>query len=220
MARLNTKNVIRFEEVFEPTLKEKLRIFLDSESVASYLTKALLASAAFGGILFVGATAPNLFSALGKMGLGRKQKISKEGFNKIRRSFYNLRKNKLIQPIVSNNEEEIYQITEKGKEKLYKFVFDNLVIAKPKNWDRKWRVVIFDIPHKRKVARDALRRKLIDLGFYKLQKSVWIHPFPCVKEIMYVTDIFKINAFVDIFTIDDFDNIKALNYFHNLLQDF
>jgi hypothetical protein len=220
MARLNTKNVIRFEEIFDPTLKEKLRIFLDSESVASHLTKALLVSAVFGGILFVGATAPNLFSALGKMGLGRKQKVSKDGFNKIRRSFYNLRKNKLIQPVVSDKDGEIYRVTEKGKETLHKFIFDNLVIAKPKNWDRKWRVVIFDIPHKRKVARDALRRKLIDLGFYKLQKSVWIHPFPCVKEIMYVTDVFKVNAFVDIFTIDDFDNIKALNYFHNLLQDF
>jgi phenylacetic acid degradation operon negative regulatory protein len=87
-------------------------------------------------------------------------------------------------------------------------------------WDHKWRIIIFDIPHSKKAARDALRRKLIGLDCYPLQKSVWIHPFPCVSEISYVANVFDVNSFVDIFTVDDFDNAGALNHFHEILQEF
>ena len=42
---------------------------------------------------------------------------------------------------------------------------------------------MFDIPSNKNKSRDALRWKIKELGFYQLQKSVFVYPFPCEKEI-------------------------------------
>ena len=44
-------------------------------------------------------------------------------------------------------------------------------------WDGNFMVVIFDIPEKERKNRVVLRRKLIELGFGMLQKSVFISPY-------------------------------------------
>lgn len=41
-------------------------------------------------------------------------------------------------------------------------------------WDGFWRVVIFDIPENKRKDRDALRRRLIRMGFGRLQDSVYL----------------------------------------------
>jgi len=51
-------------------------------------------------------------------------------------------------------------------------------------------MLLFDIAEKRKVTREALRGKLKELGFYQLQKSVWLHAFPCEKEMALLRDFF------------------------------
>lgn len=43
-----------------------------------------------------------------------------------------------------------------------------------KDWDGKWRVVIFDIPEEKRIIRNLFRRNLKKWGFKHLQKSVWI----------------------------------------------
>ena len=52
-------------------------------------------------------------------------------------------------------------------------------MAKKKKWDRRWRVVIFDIPERRKSVRDRLRRFMDTYGFVRLQDSVWVYPHDC-----------------------------------------
>lgn len=42
-----------------------------------------------------------------------------------------------------------------------------------KEWDGKWRVVIFDIPEEKRIIRNLFRRNLKKWGFKHLQKSVW-----------------------------------------------
>ena len=83
-------------------------------------------------------------------------------------------------------------LTEKGKKKALSFKIDEMKIRKPIRWDKKWRVVMFDIPEKRRWGRDAIREKLKNLGFYELQKSVFIHPFNCRDEIDFVIEYFQI----------------------------
>ncbi len=46
-------------------------------------------------------------------------------------------------------------------------------------WDGKWRLVIWDIPEKRRNARDLLRYQLKQLGFKKFQQSVWASKKNC-----------------------------------------
>ena len=48
-------------------------------------------------------------------------------------------------------------------------------------WDGRWRLVIWDIPEKRRLARDLLRFKLKQLGFTQWQKSVWASKVNCTK---------------------------------------
>lgn len=89
----------------------------------------------------------------------------------------------------------VVQITAEGKQHLKKFDFDNLSLNRPKIWDKKWRLVIFDIPEKKKIAREALRQKLKDLEFYKFQDSIWATPFPCEEEINLVKNVFNLSDF-------------------------
>jgi DNA-binding transcriptional regulator PaaX len=46
-------------------------------------------------------------------------------------------------------------------------------------WDKKWRMVIFDVWEKRRDVRDRLRAALENNGFVKIQNSVWVYPYPC-----------------------------------------
>jgi len=48
------------------------------------------------------------------------------------------------------------------------------LIRKP--WDKKWRLVAFDIPEKERVLRKKIRSALFDLGLRQFQRSVWISP--------------------------------------------
>lgn len=52
-----------------------------------------------------------------------------------------------------------------------------------KKWDKRWRVVIFDIKEIDKSKRDLLRDKLRSLGFGMLQESVWITPHDFAKDL-------------------------------------
>jgi len=63
-----------------------------------------------------------------------------------------------------------------------------LSIARPKKWDGKWRLIIFDIPAASNVIRDVFRGKLKEFGFCQLQKSTWIYPFECTEEIKLLRD--------------------------------
>jgi len=53
-----------------------------------------------------------------------------------------------------------------------------------KKWDGKWRVVIFDIEEINRSARDGLRKKLKELGFGMLQKSVFISAHNVIKDML------------------------------------
>ncbi|MEK7487960.1 MAG: hypothetical protein AAB598_01405 [Patescibacteria group bacterium] len=70
-----------------------------------------------------------------------------------------------------------------GKEVVLKYNLETMTLARPKKWDGTWRLMMFDIPSHKNAVRDALRWKLKELGFYQLQKSVFLSPFPCEQEI-------------------------------------
>jgi len=87
-------------------------------------------------------------------------------------------------------------LTEKGKKRALTFNFGKMKIKAPEAWDGFWHVVIFDIPEKYKWARLALRDKLLALGFFQCQKSVYIHPFPCEDEVDFISQFFEIGRHV------------------------
>lgn len=101
-------------------------------------------------------------------------------------------------------------LTEKGKSLALKFNFDEMKIKEPAVWDNKWRVVLYDIPERKKKAREAFREKLKELGFYELQKSVFVYPFLCKDEIDFVVEFFEIRNFVYYGEINNLSNESKL----------
>lgn len=77
-----------------------------------------------------------------------------------------LREGGLIEQ-VKLKDDVIIKLTQAGKD-LLGDEFDE------KEWDGKWRIVIFDIPEQKRIIRNLFRRNLKKWGFKHLQKSVWI----------------------------------------------
>jgi len=95
---------------------------------------------------------------------------------------------------IDEKDHQIYiKLTERGRKMAGWLQIDALKINKSKKWDGKWRIVIFDISQLKKFYREAFRGKLKELGFYPLQKSVWIHPFDCQNEIQVLREFFGLN---------------------------
>lgn len=101
-------------------------------------------------------------------------------------------------------------LSEKGKKLSLNYDVDALAIKKPDRWDRKWRMVVFDIPEKKKAAREALRKKLLDLEFYQLQRSVWVHPYECGNEIAFISEFFETRNYLRYIIADHVDNEAEL----------
>ncbi len=114
----------------------------------------------------------------------------------LRRAIKNLYKSKLIDSWDGPDGTTTMVLTEKGKKKVLRYRIDEMTIAVMGHWDKKWRIVVFDIPEKIKKARDALAGVLKRLGFYQLQKSVFIFPHPCKEELNFVIEFFRLRPYV------------------------
>jgi len=73
-------------------------------------------------------------------------------------------------------------------------------------WDKKWRIVLYDIPEDERETRDAFRDHLTQLGFHKLQHSAGIHPFDCKNEIDFFIELLGIRKYVRFIVADSIDD--------------
>ena|SRR3989344_8823383 len=131
------------------------------------------------------------------------QGINQRALNSAIKSLY---RSKLIREQENPDGSLTMVLTDKGQKKAVTFNIDNMKIKKPKVWDRKWRMVLFDIPEKHKKAREALRETLKKLGFYEYQKSVLIHPDECRDEVNFVIEYFNIRPYVRMIISTELDN--------------
>ncbi len=97
-------------------------------------------------------------------------------------------------------------ITEKGKQEILKYNLDTMSIPKQDPWDGKWRMVFFDIPSGNESERSMFREKLRSMEFFKMQKSVYVHPYPCWKQIQFVREVLSIPHSVKLATVEHLEN--------------
>ncbi len=57
-----------------------------------------------------------------------------------------------------------------------------------------------------KRSRDALREKLKELGFYELQKSVFVFPYKSEDEIDFIIEFFEMRQYVRTILAEKIDN--------------
>jgi len=151
----------------------------------SEIVKDILAWLAIGGVVCLAATSPyfvpNLLRNIKKFKTYPKEKLSN--------TFYRLKKSGCLN--FERRGQQIYiSLTKEGKKMAGRFQIDCLKINKPEKWDKKWRIVIFDIAQLHTLKRNAFRGKLKELGFRPLQRSVWVHPYQCYDEIALLRDFF------------------------------
>ncbi len=103
-----------------------------------------------------------------------------------------------------------YVLTEEGKRKLRQTELQGYKLARPKKWDKKWRVVIFDIPEKKKKIRDQIRNLFMSAGFSRLQDSVWVYPYDCEDIIGLLKTDFGVGKDILYMIVDEIENDKNL----------
>jgi DNA-binding transcriptional regulator PaaX len=154
----------------------------------SEIAKDIIYWLAVSGLVCFAATSPyfirNLLKAVPKWKKYKKRKISSTFKKLLDQGCINIR---------YENGQIYISLTEKGKKMAGWMQIDSLKIKRPKKWDGKWRIVIFDISQLKKSYREAFRGKLKELGFIQLQKSVWVHAFDCKDEIELLRDFFGLS---------------------------
>lgn len=110
----------------------------------------------------------------------------------------------------------VVRLKKEGKIKALRYQVEELEIKRPKKWDKRWRIVIFDIPEKHKVARNVLKSKLDELGFKLIQKSIYLYPFPCENEVDFIASVYGINNYIQIIRADKIQNEDKLMELFNI----
>ncbi len=120
---------------------------------------------------------------------------------------YNLKRSGFIQSKGKNNQ-SFFHLTPKGKLQILKYL--RLEKLKIKKWDGHWRVVIFDLPETIKKWREYLRGELKNLGFYPLQESVYITPYPVTGELDSLLKEWNLRKYFHYLTVSEIDNETEL----------
>ena len=172
------------------------------------LAKDILIGLATGGVIVSSFALPNVASLL--------KFFSPDNYRerqKISRNLKSLKEKKLIE-IYDNY--GLVAITEKGNKRVLKYQIDELKISRPKKWDKKWRIITFDVPERFKKARDALSKKIKDMEICKMQKSVYVCPFDCENEIDFICEVFNVRKYVRYIVAENIGDEEELKKFYNL----
>lgn len=159
------------------------------------IAKVILGILAGVGIVTLALVTPGVLPAI-MDAFGLKKKYSRK---QAQQSLVKLEKSKLIS-LTQEAGKTVVRLTKQGREKLLKFKLEDMRIISEKHWDHKWRLVIFDVPKNLHTHRTAFAKKLREIGFKPLQKSVWITPYPCEDEIDFLKEVYTIGPYVRIVT--------------------
>ena len=149
---------------------EKIERRQTKEIRRTEMQEAILSTIETAGALGIALIAPQVLGALSKLGMLPSLRKNET----VKSSSSRLRKRGLIK-----FENGYYSLTNGGVSILRRWQMADYHIVKPKRWDHKWRIIIFDIPEKKKKARDRIRQIFKSAGFIRLQDSVWVYPYDC-----------------------------------------
>lgn len=169
------------------------------------LQKIILGSVATAGLLSMALVAPNAIQLLAKLGIIDIKKSYKETGN------INRARDRLIKiGLLKRDKNGYLRLTMKGGAKIRQLELADYKLKKPKRWDKKWRVLIFDIPEYRKTLREKIRRTLMAMGFTRLQDSVWVYPYPCEDLITLLKADFRIGRELLYLIVEEIERDKDL----------
>ncbi len=140
------------------------------------IERAVIGTLALGGILTVAVMAPKVAALIKREHLD--VILPPQPTQRLRETLSRLKKKGMVE-FMRHSGKRYPILTERGKSHAERIRLSAVEIPRPRRWDGRWRVVIFDIPHARRSTRDRVREILKRLGFHRLQNSVWVHPYDC-----------------------------------------
>jgi len=163
---------------------------------------ALLSTIAVAGVLALAAVPSNLPIALHKLGM---LPTGPKDIGTVNRA-----RNRLLKKgLLMRTKDGFLRLTPTGERALRTFELQGS-LKKPRRWDGRWRVLIFDIPEKRKPMRQKLRTMLRSSGFYLLQDSVWVYPYDCEDFVALLKSDLKIGSSLLYMIVDEMEGDKSL----------
>ncbi len=163
------------------------------------LTKAILIVLGTGTALAMALMAPNALKVLKPfLGGGRRSNHERD---RIQRALRALHRRRLIEYRERGNKMYLY-VTESGKKYVRQFELDNFELPEGV-WDKKWRVILFDIPERSGGGRRAFQQHLKILGCFAFQKSVFVYPYDCHEEIESLASFWEVERYVHYFVTKD-----------------
>ncbi len=187
-------------------IKQEIKNRARRESVK----KAVLSSIASVGFLSVALVAPNALQFLDQI-QGKKRKSLWQ-----RMAVDTARRRLVDNGFLKYDDKGFIYLTDNGKKELNRLESNEYKIKTSKKWDGKWRVIIFDIKEERKGLRDKIRNTLINLGFKRLQDSVWVFPYDCEDLITLLKADFKIGKDLLYMIVEKIENDKMLKDWYGL----
>lgn len=128
--------------------------------------------------------------------------------SRIKKSVTRLERGGFIE--LKGGEKGLFILTQKGREKAMRYAIDQMKIVSQKTWDKKWRLVMFDVPEEKKQARRAINFALKKLGCVQYQKSVFVTPFPCKKEVDFIGECFGVREHIRIVVANNLEGENSL----------
>jgi len=133
------------------------------------------------------------------------KKFNKSHLNK---TLKRLKEQKIVDIQIKANQ-QIIRITKKGQIKVLRYAVEELSLKKTVRWDRKWRLVIYDIPASKRQVQEQIRKSLKKMDFYQIQESVYLTPYPCFEEIEFLRGFYSLEDQIKILTINELENDSA-----------
>jgi DNA-binding transcriptional regulator PaaX len=112
--------------------------------------------------------------------------------------------------IVYKGNERILTMTSDGHVALSEIAIDELAIPKPRWWDKKWRLVMFDIPVSHEKHRHPFRGKLEEMGYVQYQRSVFVHPYESRKEVFAIAEFYGVADHVRYLVVEEMTDVREL----------
>lgn len=147
----------------------------------------------------------------------KKIKVEQE---KLKKSLEKLEKREIVDLIEKGDKVYVY-VRDYKNIHLIKYSIKSLLDfkRKEKKWDGRWFLVFFDVPEIQRNKRNFLRRFLKYLGFYPYQKSVYLFPYECEKEVNLIKKMVEGGKYLSYIIAEKIDREDEAKKFFKLRED-
>ena len=180
------------------------------EKIQHIVLSSIYVASAVGMVMM----APNSVQLLKYMDkhVGTKKNLDK----RIRQAAYRLADKGLLERKKTARGYFEFSLTKKGERFAESLEMIRQATRPQLKWDRKWRIIIFDVWEKRRDVRNRLREKLKAIGFVKIQDSVWVYPYPCEELFALTRTELRLGRGILYIVADEIEGDTKLRHHFNL----